>query len=96
MSEIKALKTRVKTKERLDKVRGKAEASLANKVTVASNAAKVLVVETPALTNMIHRSAVVRLKEKGKVKNEEETPCPPPPRFPRTLSVTGEKEMLSV
>ena len=46
-------------------------------MTVASGAAKVLVVEkAPALTNMILKSAIVRLKEKGKVKNEEETPRP--------------------
>ena len=75
LSEIKALKARVKAKERLE-VREKAEAHLENKVTVASGAAKVLVVETPALTNMILKSAIVRLKEKGKVKSEEETPRP--------------------
>jgi hypothetical protein len=48
-------------------------------VTVASGAAKVLVVEkAPALTNMIPKSAVVRLKEKekGKAKREEETHRP--------------------
>ena len=78
LTEIKALKARVKVKERLE-VKEKAEAHLENKVTVASGAAKVLVVETPALTNMIHKSAVVRLKEKGKVKSEEETPRPQVP-----------------
>ena len=47
-------------------------------MTDASGAAKVLVVETPALTNMILKSAIVRLKEKGKVKREEETHRPWP------------------
>ena len=73
LSEIKALKARVKVKERLE-VKEKAEAHLENKVTVASGAAKVLVVETPALTTMIQRSAIVRRKERGK--SEEETPRP--------------------
>ncbi len=76
LSEIRTLKAKVKVKERLE-VKEKAEAHPENKVTVASGAAKVLVVEkAPALTNMILKSAIVRLKEKGKVKREEETHRP--------------------
>ena len=59
--------------------KGKTEAHPENKVTDASGAAKVLVVEkAPALTNMIPKNAVVRLKEKekGKAKREEETHRP--------------------
>ena len=79
LSEIRTLKAKVKVKERLE-VKAKAEAHPENKVTVASGAAKVLVVEkAPALTNMILKSAIVRLKEKGKVKSEEETPRPQVP-----------------
>ena len=71
---------KAKAKERGIKERKeKAEAHPENKVTVASGAAKVLVVDTPALKNMILKSAIVRLKEKGKVKNEEETPRPQVP-----------------
>ena len=72
---------KAKAKERGIKERKeKAEAHPENKVTVASGAAKVLAVEkAPALTNMIPKSAIVRLKEKGKVKNEEETPRPQVP-----------------
>jgi hypothetical protein len=76
LSEIKALETRVKAKvkERMVKVREKAEARHAKKATVTSGQAKVLVAETPALTTMILRSATVRLRERGKI--EEETPRP--------------------
>ena len=74
LSETKALKAKAKERERLE-VREKAEAHPENKVTVASGAAKVLAVEkAPALTNMIPKSAIVRLKEKekGKAKRENQ------------------------
>ena len=78
LSETKALKAKAKERERR-KVKEKAEAHPENKVTVASGAAKVLAVEkAPALTNMIPKSAVVRLKEKekgtGKRENQNHRP----------------------
>ena len=88
LSETKAQKAKAKEREKLKVkvprvevvlVGGKAEAHPENKVTVASGAAKVLAVEkAPALTNMIPKSAIVRLKEKekGKAKRAKETHRP--------------------
>ena len=78
LSDIKALKTKVKAivKERKVKVRGKTEARQEKKGDCHqwSNKGSCSRDPTPALTTMILKSAPARQKEKGK--NEEGTPRP--------------------